>query len=148
MTNKIKSLLATLFKYLEEDEYRIPEPIDPNELDKFKLDYFNTFKIEIDQIYLDFLNTCDGLEYNGVRFYSSFNPIDEDEGYGIFEANELWDEGEESSFIYLGESDLDLFVIEKNQNRFLCISRYTEDVEETFDNFDEMLEYALKLMIE
>jgi hypothetical protein len=67
--------------------------------------------------------------------------------HGIFESNELWNEYSKSDFIYFGDSDLEIYVFDKDLKKYHAISRYTRDITSQFIDFDDLVLYCLESML-
>jgi len=143
--NKISKIKGELLRY----NYEFPDAVDDNYLQEFKTEYNKYFGIDIDNNYIDFIKIVDGLDFNGVRIYASKDRIKQNDIMGIFETNKLWkmDDENEKKYVYFGDSDLEVFVLDIPKHIYQSISRYTGDIIKKFNNFDEMLLHILNLML-
>ncbi len=125
-----------------------PKPIEESKIEEFKEIFLDFFKIEVDEEFLDFLKICDGLDFNGFQIYSSYNHTIKKVLYGIFENNELWYEVPDfKKYVFFAESGQDLFVFNKESKKYELLDRYCGDLIKTYNSFNNMLLYILKLML-
>jgi len=143
--NKISKIKDELSRY----NYEIPDAVDDNSLQEFKTEYNKQFGVDVDDNYIDFIKIIDGLDFNGARIYASADRKKQNDIMGIFEANKLWkmDDENEKNYVYFGDSDLEVFVLDIPNNKYQSISRYTGDIIKEFNNLDEMVLYILNLML-
>ena len=140
----VTSIKNINLKYSQE----IPKPIVNSTVQNFKDKFFNIFETEIDKDFIEFLKLSDGIEFNGCTIYSSNNHTVDGVEYGIFENNETWlDINLDKQYIYFGDSDQDLYAYNKLNKKYEVLDRYCSDVEESFDNFENLLEYIKKIML-
>lgn len=70
--------------------------------------------VDVPEGYLAFLRASDGIDYNGLVFYSAADTLETAEGgfwQGLVAANLTWrDDPANNSLLVLGDSDLDVFV--------------------------------------
>ena len=127
----------------------IPEPITKTDALVFKQEFSPVFGIMADDVYLNFLMICDGLEENGFQIYAAKNLEKDGVFYGIFENNEIWREEIEGfeNYIFYAESGQDLFVFNKSDKRYELLDRSSGDVFESFQSLDRMLVYILDAML-
>ncbi len=136
---------------LSEEYYNenIPKPIPPKNIGKFKVEYHKCFGINVDDNYLEFLNICDGLEEGGIKILSSTDKEIDGVEYGILKSNKTWYETYDGfkDYIFFASSGLDFFVFNKKSSKYELRDRYGGDIMETFESFNDMLLYILKLML-
>jgi len=127
----------------------IPEPITETDAFAFKEKFSSVFETMVDDVYLDFLMICNGLEENGFQIYASKNHEKEGVLYGIFENNEIWHEEIEDfkNYIFYAESGQDLFVFNKSDKVYQLLDRSSGDVFESFNSLGQMLVYILIAML-
>lgn len=129
---------------------QIPEPIKEYSINSFKEKYKAFFGIKMDDESINFYKICDGLEDSGYKIYSSYNHTINKTEYGIFQNNELWysDIEDFRNYVFYGESGMEFFVFNKEQEEYQCLDRYnTDNIIATFNSFNDMLLYILKLML-
>ncbi|MAN26755.1 MULTISPECIES: YrhA family protein [Mesonia] len=135
----------------EREEYnlKIPLPINEKNIENFKKKFKVFFDLEVDKDYLSFFKICNGLEENGFIIFSSNNHIVNKVYYGIFENNEFFHEQDEEDkkYILFATSGQDLFVFNKEKSQYQLLDRYTGDVYNEYESFNDMLLYILKLML-
>lgn len=93
--------------------------------------------------YAAFLRRHDGLEFDGVVFYSTA-PKDEF-WQGLVEANETWrDATENEKLLILGDDDMSFYAVDLSGERPTKRDRVNGEVVETFGTIDEMIDAALR----
>ncbi|MEO8771886.1 MAG: YrhA family protein [Ferruginibacter sp.] len=126
----------------------IPDGIKNEDIDTLKEKFKSKFKVDIDDQLVNFLRTCDGLSKNGYIVYSSYDHIKDEVEYGLFKNNELWQKYTgEVQYIYFAEGSQDLFAFDSKSLKYELHDRYSFDVHETFQDFDEMIQYILNGML-
>lgn len=138
----ITSLVKLMEKY---NEVLLP-PCEEASIHLVKESLNKKFDIELSEEELGLWCFCDGLEWNGLIFYSSGSV----EGVkGIVEANEEWLEISDSlkGKIVFGESDMDLYIKDIETRQFLVISKYSEDMYEEYNTYEELVCSGIKKFI-
>lgn len=93
--------------------------------------------------YAAFLRRHDGLEFDGVVFYSTA-PKDEF-WQGLVEANETWrDAAENEKLLILGDDDMSFYSVDLSGERPTKRDRVNGEVVEAFGTIDEMIDAALR----
>ena len=146
---EIKHRINKIKKEREKYNLTIPAPISEENIEKFKKEFKKYFDLEIDPEYLNFLKICDGLVENGYQIFSSKNKVVNKVPYGIFENNDYFHDilDEFKNYILFASSGQDFFVYNKNKKQYELLDRYSGDVFNVFNSFNDMLLYILKLML-
>ena len=96
--------------------------------------------------YTDFLSKLNGFAWNGIEFFSTDQVTDTETNYtlnDIVSANEQFFEYNEDfldveNYVYLGRSDMDLYVYNATNGRYEVLDDVGRDVMEDFETFEEM----------
>ena len=99
--------------------------------------------------YLNFLRTVNGLEYNGFIFYGVDGSLLEVQAYqkvnGYIDNNEIWYENEwQKQYLFFGESSISWYCLDLNQEVYVELDNPSGDPMYTYNDFEAMLEKALK----
>jgi SMI1 / KNR4 family (SUKH-1) len=128
---------------------RMPQPpCGEQALSKLRLRAQTELGADIPPDYMEFLRQHNGLDWNGLAFYASETvPIT---GYtdrfiqGFIEANLGWRDNEYmNQFLVFGDNGMDIYTYEFDTGEYSARDRISDDVNEVFASFDEMLSVAL-----
>lgn len=83
--------------------------------------------------YADVLSLRNGIAFNGVVFYSATDTSEHPSAGGFWQglvaANEVWrDDARFADRLVIGDSDMEIFVYEKESNRFTRRDRVSDDI--------------------
>ena len=106
----------------------------------------------IPQGYADFLSKLNGFAWNGIEFFSTDQVTDPETDYmlnDIVSANEDFAEFNEDfldveNYVYLGRSDMDLYVYNVTNGNYEVLDDVGRDVMEDFETFEAMFAGVVK----
>jgi hypothetical protein len=106
------------------------------------------FGIELPESYKVVLQQRNGIDYNGVVFYSAVDsPQTPGSGgfwQGLVAANKAWrDSGENSHLLILGDNSMDFFAFDPQNGEFNRHDRVTGEILKQYQNVTEMISDAL-----
>jgi hypothetical protein len=124
-------------------------PCDAKAVDSLRLRAREQLRLEIPPGYAEFLMLHNGLDWDGLVIYASETcPIS---GYvdrfieGLVESNlGFRDNARMKRFLVLGDSGLELYVYEPEENAYSTIERVSLERNQSFASFSEMLAAALR----
>ena len=103
---------------------------------------------ELPDGYAGFLDTVNGLEFNGFILYGidpfllSSEP--QQQISGLIDNNKIWYENEwQRKFVFLGESSISWYVFDTEKRSYCELDRPSGDVVSVFRDAEDMLEHVL-----
>ncbi len=146
--DELQNLVDRVKQYRNGYGMSVPEPVDESAITEFKGKFQEVFEVAPDSTLIEFYRMVDGLEHNGVRVYASKDRTSGQVEHGIYQRNELWHNEEDlTGCMLFGESDLDLFAFDKENEEYIVLFK-SGGVIETFSSCEEMLVYVMKLMLD
>lgn len=124
------------------------------EISKFEAAVVGKFPInEIPTGYQEFLQSVNGLDFNGLVIYGIDNDLLEEgkdeEVYGFIETNEQWHENDEQKkYLFFGDSDTAWYCLDVIENEYLELDKPSGTLMNKFDDFNAMLADALKVSLD
>jgi hypothetical protein len=106
------------------------------------------FGIDVPESYKAFLRQRNGIDYNGVVFYSAIDSSEKPGvgGFwqGLVAANTAWrDSGENTHLLILGDNSMDFFAFDPEKNEFTRNDRVTGESLTRYQSVTEMINDAL-----
>lgn len=137
----------------EKRNRKLNAPANENELSRFRKSVVEKFGEDVlPQQYYEFLQTVNGIEWNGLRIYGidhiflDSRPINQVDGF--FDANETWEQiKDEDELIFFGDSDIAWYCYHVSKRSFVELDKPSGDLMETFCDFDAMLESAFSSVL-
>ncbi|KAA0770241.1 SMI1/KNR4 family protein [Bacillus sp. BB51/4] len=144
-----KNLIVDIEKIEKSFNDKLNTPATDSEVQKLKECMKENFNIDLPSEYEEFLKTVNGLDFNGLVLYgvdSYLLDIERDESIcGLIETNEIWYENEfQKEYLFLGDSDIAWFCKKLSDGTYLELDKPSGTVMETYNDFNTMLEEALK----
>lgn len=132
----------------EFDDELIP-PASDKEIDALKQNTKGKFETDLPEQYIRFLQTVNGLYYNGLTIYGVDSSLLQekpvDPVYGFIDTNEIWRESEgQEKYLFFGDSDISWYCLNLSNGAYELRDKPSGTVMETFGDFDSMIESALK----
>jgi len=99
--------------------------------------------------YKQFLSAVNGLDFNGLVIYGVDSSISEHEAdeeiHGFIETNELWHENDwQKRYLFFGDSDVSLYCLDTAKGKYLELDKPSGTTMNEYENFNSMLEEALR----
>lgn len=138
-------------KIREKRNRKLNLPASVSELLRFRKSVVEKFGEDVlPQQYYEFLQTVNGIEFNGLRIYGidliylDSKPINQVDSF--FDANETWESiKDEDELIFFGDSDIAWYCYDAIKNSFVELDKPSGELMETFSDFDTMLESAFSV---
>ncbi|MDI6684943.1 YrhA family protein [Bacillus subtilis] len=108
---------------------------------------------EIPSGYKKFLQTVNGLDFNGLVIYGLDQELlreeNDEEVYGFIETNEQWHENDEQKkYLFFGDSNTAWYCLDVIQNEYLELDKPSGTLMNKFNDFNAMLADALKVSLD
>ncbi|HDR8070590.1 TPA: SMI1/KNR4 family protein [Bacillus cereus] len=144
-----KDTLLEVKKTMESFNLKLNKPAKDNEVQKLRKGIKESFNIDLPNEYEEFLRIVNGFEFDGLIIYgvdTSLLEAERDETvYGLLENNRIWYENEwQKEYLFLGDSDIAWFCKNLSEGTYLELDKPSGTVMETYNDFNTMLEEALK----
>ncbi|MGO0713528.1 YrhA family protein [Bacillus subtilis] len=144
--NLLEEIRKTEAKYGDE----LNSPVTDQEIRNFEEAVLGKFPVnEIPSGYKKFLQTVNGLDFNGLVIYGLDQELlreeNDEEVYGFIETNEQWHENDEQKkYLFFGDSDTAWYCLDVIQNEYLELDKPSGTLMNKFNDFNAMLADALK----
>ncbi|POO70394.1 YrhA family protein [Bacillus velezensis] len=148
--NLLEEIRKTEAKYGDE----LNSPVTDKELSNF--DEVVLGKLPINEIpsgYKKFLQTVNGLDFNGLVIYGLDEVFLEEENdeevQGFIETNKQWHESDEQKkYLFFGDSDTAWYCLDVIENAYLELDKPSGTLMNKFNDFNAMLADALKVSLD
>ncbi|MEC1289392.1 YrhA family protein [Bacillus mojavensis] len=148
--NLLEEIRKTEAKYGDE----LNSPVTDQEIRNFEEAVLGKFPVnEIPSGYKKFLQTVNGLDFNGLVIYGLDQELlreeNDEEVYGFIETNEQWHENDEQKkYLFFGDSDTAWYCLDVIQNEYLELDKPSGTLMNKFNDFNAMLSDALKVSLD
>ncbi|MCY9186130.1 YrhA family protein [Bacillus halotolerans] len=148
--NLLEEIRKTEAKYGDE----LNSPVTDQEIRNFEEAVLGKFPVnEIPSGYKKFLQTVNGLDFNGLVIYGLDQELlreeNDEEVYGFIETNEQWHENDEQKkYLFFGDSDTAWYCLDVIENEYLELDKPSGTLMNRYDDFDAMLADALKVSVD
>ncbi|MFJ8526589.1 YrhA family protein [Bacillus sp. NPDC094106] len=144
-----KNLILEIGKIENSFNDKLNTPATDTEVQKLRERVKKSFNVDLPSEYEEFLKTVNGLDFNGLVIYGvdpSLLETERDEQIcGLIDTNEIWYENEwQKIYLFLGDSDIAWFCKNLSDGTYLKLDKPSGTVMETYNDFNTMLEEALK----
>lgn len=144
-----KYLLDEIEEFEKEFDDELIPPASDKEIDALKQNTMKKFRAELPEQYISFLQTVNGLHYNGLTIYGVDTSLMQEEPsesvYGFIDTNEIWRDSEgQENYLFFGDSDITWYCLNLSNGVYELRDKPSGTVMETFGDFDSMIEVALK----
>ncbi|AOA54391.1 MULTISPECIES: YrhA family protein [Bacillus] len=129
-------------------------PVTDQEIRNFEEAVLGKFPVnEIPLEYKKFLQTVNGLDFNGLVIYGLDQELlreeNDEEVYGFIETNEQWHENDEQKkYLFFGDSDTAWYCLDVIENEYLELDKPSGTLMNKFNDFNSMLADALKVSLD
>ncbi|MCY7959468.1 YrhA family protein [Bacillus spizizenii] len=147
--NLLEEIRKTEAKYGDE----LNSPVTDQEIRNFEEAVLGKFPVnEIPLGYKKFLQTVNGLDFNGLVIYGLDQELlreeNDEEVYGFIETNEQWHENDEQKkYLFFGDSDTAWYCLDVIENEYLELDKPSGTLMNKFDDFNAMLADALEVSL-
>lgn len=143
-----KEQIDQISKIREERNRKLNVPANEIELLRFRSHVEEKYGNNIlPQQYYEFLQTVNGIEFNGLKIYGidpnllESTPINQVDSF--FDANETWEPIiDQEELIFFGDSDIAWYCYNASVRSFVELDKPSGEQMEIFPDFDAMLESA------
>lgn len=140
-------------KIRERQNRKLNLPLNENELSKFRQSVVEKFGDNVlPKQYYEFLQTNNGIEFNGLKIYGVDNcfldtePINQVDSF--FDANETWESiKKEDELIFFGDSDIAWYCYNVTKKTFVELDKPSGEQMEIFEDFASILESAFSVAL-
>ncbi|PJN48765.1 YrhA family protein [Bacillus mycoides] len=144
-----KNLILEIEKIEKSFNDKLNTPATDSEVQKLREHTKEKFNVDLPSEYEEFLKTVNGLDFNGLVLYGVDSPLLETEKdeqiCGFIETNESWYENEfQKDYLFLGDSNIAWFCKNLSDGTYLELDKPSGTVMKTYNDFNTMLEEALK----
>ncbi|PEB52245.1 SMI1/KNR4 family protein [Bacillus pseudomycoides] len=144
-----KNLILEIGKIENSFNDKLNTPATNTEVHKLRERVKKSFNVDLPSEYEEFLKTVNGLDFNGLVIYGvdlSLLEAERDEQIcGLIDTNEIWYENEwQKIYLFLGDSNIAWFCKNLSDGTYLELDKPSGTVMETYNDFNTMLEEALK----
>ncbi|MBO1581874.1 YrhA family protein [Bacillus sp. XF8] len=144
-----ENLILEIEKIEKSFNDKLNTPATDTEVQKLRERVKKSFNVDLPSEYEEFLKTVNGLDFNGLVIYgvdSSLLETDRDEPIcGLIDTNEIWYENEfQKEYLFLGDSNIAWFCKNLSDGTYLELDKPSGTVMEIYNDFNTMLEEALK----
>ncbi len=143
-----EKLLSDIRKIEEKYGDTLNAPALSEQIEVFKKIVKDKFNHILPEQYINFLQTVNGLEFNGFIFYGIDNSLLELQNsqtvYGYVDMNEIWYENEhQKQYMFFGESNISWYCFDLLNKIYLELDNPSGTPMHTYTDFNSMLEKAL-----
>ncbi|MDQ4711884.1 YrhA family protein [Bacillus subtilis] len=148
--NLLEEIRKTEAKYGDE----LNSSVTDQEIRNFEEAVLGKFPVnEIPSGYKKFLQTVNGLDFNGLVIYGLDQELlreeNDEEVYGFIETNEQWHENDEQKkYLFFGDSDTAWYCLDVIENEYLELDKPSGTLMNKFNDFNSMLADALKVSLD
>ncbi|ARV98977.1 SMI1/KNR4 family protein [Bacillus subtilis] len=148
--NLLEEIRKTEAKYGDE----LNSTVTDQEIRNFEEAVLGKFLVkEIPLEYKKFLQTVNGLDFNGLVIYGLDQELlrkeNDEEVYGFIETNEQWHENDEQKkYLFFGDSDTAWYCLDVIENEYLELDKPSGTLMNKFNDFNAMLADALKISLD
>lgn len=137
---------------LKSVNYKLNIPATDTEVQRLREHVKEKFNVVLPREYEEFLKTVNGLDFDGLVLYgvdSSLLETKKDEHIcGFIDTNEIWYENEfQKEYLFFGDSNIAWFCKSLSDGTYLELDKPSGTVMNTYNDFNTMLEEALKITL-
>ncbi|PEO17434.1 YrhA family protein [Bacillus wiedmannii] len=149
-----KNLILEIEDILKSVNYKLNTPATDTEVQRLREYAKEKFNVDLPSEYEEFLKTVNGLDFDGLVLYGVDSPLletekDEHEHIcGFIDTNEIWYENEfQKEYLFFGDSNIAWFCKSLSDGTYLELDKPSGTVMNTYNDFNTMLEEALKIIL-
>ncbi|MCU5393657.1 YrhA family protein [Bacillus toyonensis] len=147
-----KNLILEIGDILKSVNYKLNTPATDTEVQRLREHEKEKFNVDLPREYEEFLKTVNGLDFDGLVLYgvdSSLLETKKDEHIcGFIDTNEIWYENEfQKEYLFFGDSNIAWFCKSLSDGTYLELDKPSGTVMNTYNDFNTMLEEALKITL-
>ncbi|ANC78753.1 SMI1 / KNR4 family protein [Fictibacillus phosphorivorans] len=148
-----KDLLLEIKKIEEKYESSLRNPACDSEIMKMKNNVEqNLISVALPSSYIKFLQTTNGLDFNGLVIYGVDQVFLEKKKaidfQGFIETNNLWHENDwQKQYIFYGDSNTAWYGYDQVENKYVELDKPSGTLIQSFESFDSMLSCAFETIL-
>ncbi|ABS20817.1 YrhA family protein [Bacillus cytotoxicus] len=147
-----KNMILEIGDILKSVNYKLNTPATDTEVQRLREHVKEKFNVDLPSEYEEFLKTVNGLDFDGLVLYgvdSSLLETKKDEHIcGFIDTNEIWYENEfQKEYLFFGDSNIAWFCKSLSDGTYLELDKPSGTVMNTYNDFNTMLEEALKITL-
>ncbi|MEC3154965.1 YrhA family protein [Bacillus thuringiensis] len=147
-----KNMILEIGDILKSVNYKLNIPATDTEVQRLREHVKEKFNVVLPREYEEFLKTVNGLDFDGLVLYgvdSSLLETKKDEHIcGFIDTNEIWYENEfQKEYLFFGDSNIAWFCKSLSDGTYLELDKPSGTVMNTYNDFNTMLEEALKITL-
>jgi hypothetical protein len=129
---------------IEDDGAMIPSPATDNDIDDCNKDLIEMGLEPLPQGFIDFLKKNNGLAWNGILFYSTYQVTEADNPNGfrlmdlVTENDDFNDRYELDEKVLLGRADEDYYTYNIDTKKYEALELESREVWDEFDTFEDL----------
>ncbi|EMI9088935.1 MULTISPECIES: YrhA family protein [Bacillus] len=147
-----KNLILEIGDILKSVNFNLNTPATDTEVHRLRKHVKEKFNVDLPSEYEEFLKTVNGLDFDGLVLYGVDSPLLETEKdehiCGFIDTNEIWYENEfQKEYLFFGDSNIAWFCKNLSDGTYLELDKPSGTVMKIYNDFDTMLEEALKITL-
>ncbi|EJS11207.1 SMI1/KNR4 family protein [Bacillus sp. MYb56] len=144
-----KNLVLEIGDILKSVNFNLNTPATDTEVHRLREHVKEKFNVDLPIEFEEFLKNVNGLDFGGLVIYgvdSSLLDTERNEPIcGFIETNEIWYENEfQKEYLFFGDSSIAWFCKNLSDGTYLELDKPSGTVMKTYNDFNTMLEEALK----
>ncbi|MBJ8030328.1 YrhA family protein [Bacillus cereus group sp. N21] len=145
-----KNLILEIEEIEKSFNCKMNTPATDTEVQRLRERVKENFNIDLPIEYEEFLKTVNGLDFDGLVIYgvdpSLLEPEREEPICGLIDTNKIWYENEfQKEYLFFGDSDIAWFCKNLSDGTYVELDKPSGTVMEIYNDFNTMLEEALKI---
>ena len=145
-------MILEIWDILKSVNYQLNTSATDTEIQRLREHAKEKFNVDLPSEYEEFLKTVNGLDFNGLVLYRVDSPLLETEKdeqiCGFIDTNEIWYENEfQKEYLFFGDSNIAWFCKNLSDGTYLELDKPSGTVMKIYNDFDTMLEEALKITL-
>jgi len=140
-----ENIIDEIIEVLDEDQgAMIPRPATDDDIIQCQTDLVDLYLEPLPQGYIDFLMKCNGLAWNGIEFYSTYQVSEADNPTSfilmdlVTMNNDFNDQHELDEKVLLGRADEEYYTYNIETKKYEILERECSDPLEEYDSFVEL----------
>ncbi|WP_242143724.1 MULTISPECIES: YrhA family protein [unclassified Bacillus cereus group] len=147
-----KNMILEIGDILKSVNYKLNTPATDTEVQRLREHAKEKFNVDLPSEYEEFLKTVNGLDFDGLVLYGVDSPLLETEKdeqiCGFIDTNEIWYENEfQKEYLFFGDSNIAWFCKNLSDGTYLELDKPSGTVMNVYNDFNTMLEEALKITL-
>jgi len=144
-----KNLILEIEDILKSVNFNLNTPATDSEVQKLREHAKEKFNVDLPSEFEEFLKNVNGLDFGGLVIYGVDPSLLETERNepicGFIDTNEIWYENEfQKEYLFFGDSNIAWFCKNLSEGTYLELDKPSGTVMKTYNDFNTMLEEALK----